>query len=403
MRKILFSYLAILFSLNGISQTGTSIDPFTSFAQANTVVVPGFYFFDIAGVGQFDTRVEPGGWILIATSSGLQAAGPHILSPNQHITSLGSDLILPAAIYTTVTPNSAVSSVRISSNSGPNTPFNVSTTSATVISNLRANTTLSFGLPGFDVTMWTGTGVGFMLIKDEVAVSTVATTLDLNTYHAGGNTDGLHWRLGFDDERIEWDQTGGGNPLNLWVNTSIISLPVGLISFEATVIDKRVKIDWSTSSETNNDFFSIQKSLDGITWVPFATVKSAGNSSLRKDYSIYDNSPVSGKQFYRLKQTDLNGAYKFSDIRSATIKSDGKGKILLYPNPTVADNFTIRVDAPSISNSSIKVYDLSGRILIETRLTSTSMPVDVSKLSRGYYVVQVNLEGVKQSFSIIKN
>jgi hypothetical protein len=96
-----------------------------------------------------------------------------------------------------------------------------------------------------------------------------------------------------------------------------IALPIELISFEAKMnTNKQVDIFWATASELNNDFFTIERSADGVNWEIVTTATGAGNSIYRIDYAAYDSRPLSGISYYRLKQTDFDGAFEYSNIVS---------------------------------------------------------------------------------------
>lgn len=96
-----------------------------------------------------------------------------------------------------------------------------------------------------------------------------------------------------------------------------VALPIELISFEAKLnTNNQVDIFWATASEQNNDFFTIERSTDGLNWEIVTTVAGAGNSINRIDYHAYDARPVSGISYYRLKQTDFDGAFEYSYIVS---------------------------------------------------------------------------------------
>lgn len=95
-----------------------------------------------------------------------------------------------------------------------------------------------------------------------------------------------------------------------------IALPIELISFEAKLNNRQVDIHWATASEQNNDFFTIERSADGLNWEIVTTAAGAGNSIYRIDYAAYDSRPLSGISYYRLKQTDFDGAFEYSNIVS---------------------------------------------------------------------------------------
>jgi len=108
-------------------------------------------------------------------------------------------------------------------------------------------------------------------------------------------------------------------------------LPVKLNSFTVQKINNSAKITWSTEQETNSSHFIVERSVDGRTWNTIATVAAAGNSSHRIDYAIYDNAPMRGINYYRLKQLDKDAKYDYSDIKKALFNSNYTAEVV--PNP----------------------------------------------------------------------
>lgn len=94
-------------------------------------------------------------------------------------------------------------------------------------------------------------------------------------------------------------------------------LPIELTKFEATLTqDKTVNIKWTTITESNNQYFTIEKSMDAINWEILEVISGFGDSHQLIDYSIFDSSPFQGTSYYRLKQTDTDGGYSYSGIAS---------------------------------------------------------------------------------------
>lgn len=110
-------------------------------------------------------------------------------------------------------------------------------------------------------------------------------------------------------------------------------LPIELISFSSQLnIEKSiVDLNWTTASETNNDYFTIERSQNGFSWEVIEHIKGAGNSTSVLTYSTTDRSPFSGISYYRLKQTDYDGKYDYSPIISVDFKEFNDLKV--YPNP----------------------------------------------------------------------
>jgi hypothetical protein len=94
------------------------------------------------------------------------------------------------------------------------------------------------------------------------------------------------------------------------IQTSGTALPIDLIYFNGELIDNYVRLDWAVASQVNNDYYTIEKSTDNYNWVEIAIVDGDGNSNQETHYSIYDEKPNIGNNYYRLKQTDYDGLFK---------------------------------------------------------------------------------------------
>jgi hypothetical protein len=109
-------------------------------------------------------------------------------------------------------------------------------------------------------------------------------------------------------------------------------LPVDLVSFTARRYGKlAVQLNWTTMNERDNDYFSVERSADGNTWMEIGLVIARGNQGGVSSYAILDEEPLVGPNYYRLRQVDLNGLFSFSGIR--TINFIDGDKLLVYPNP----------------------------------------------------------------------
>lgn len=114
-------------------------------------------------------------------------------------------------------------------------------------------------------------------------------------------------------------------------------LPVELLNFNAVCKNSNnVLITWSTATETNNDYFYIQKSDDGINFTDTYRIEGAGNSNVITDYLFYDNDLSEDKTtYYRLKQVDFDGSAEYSNIQAVQCGSDINPDIMLIPNPSI--------------------------------------------------------------------
>jgi len=167
----------------------------------------------------------------------------------------------------------------------------------------------------------------------------------------------------------------------------ITPLPVELLSFDAKLNQKRtVDLTWQTASEINNDYFLIEKSVDNQNWAVIGTIDGAGNSNQLLNYVSEDISPANGNNYYRLKQYDFNGEYKFSNIRVVDLHAEQS--VLLYPNPAKQSFFIASKD---ISNKKIIIVDAIGQqIKLDVIANSDDLiEFNTSELSNGIYFIQI--------------
>ena len=182
----------------------------------------------------------------------------------------------------------------------------------------------------------------------------------------------------------------------LWVHSSKngSALPVELISFDAYLLNNTVIIEWTTASELNNDYFTIQRSADGIKFEDVRDIDGAGNSNVLIEYSTVDNNPIIGKSYYRLKQTDFDGKFTYSNIVFIdNNESINTSEMIVYPNP-VSSILNVRLTGfIAYSDVLISIQNMSGR-----RVLSYGFSVDgdgnalvkvndIKGLSKGIYIV----------------
>ena len=134
-----------------------------------------------------------------------------------------------------------------------------------------------------------------------------------------------------------------------------------MISFTGTCFTNVIRLQWATATETNNDYFTIEKSADGINWDILGKINGAGNSSHTLNYSFEDDKPLGKTNYYRIKQTDFNGQYKYSELISVE-NCFNASQVYLYPNPA-RDEVTVEVSAYEDGISKLEITDLLGKII----------------------------------------
>ena len=168
------------------------------------------------------------------------------------------------------------------------------------------------------------------------------------------------------------------------INSTML-FPVELVNFNAKAVDnRRVELNWQTHSETNNAYFTIERSQDAIHWEEVTTVDGAGTSTILLSYYTTDPNPYVGNSYYRLKQTDYDGQYTYSDIKSVRI--DKLAEMVIYPNPT---NNQVTVEGDVLELEQLRIYNSLGQdVTSKTKIitqNNTRLVIDMSSLTTGIY------------------
>jgi hypothetical protein len=190
------------------------------------------------------------------------------------------------------------------------------------------------------------------------------------------------------------------------INCSI--LPVELISFTAKRKNDVVSLNWKTLSEKNNDYFSIERSLDGMNFEEIKKVNGAGNSYNMLSYKAEDNNPLNETTYYRLKQTDFNGQYRYSELLSieADIAKASISQIL--PNPT-SSFISFNFYTPAKGELNHTITDLTGRALVSKtefmEIGNSKVMIQLEELPKGIYFLKVSFDktNLNSIHKLIKN
>jgi len=173
--------------------------------------------------------------------------------------------------------------------------------------------------------------------------------------------------------------------------TILAALPVELVSFEAKREGKYGNLEWQTISEYNNAFFSVERSSQGIEWGEIAKVDSKGNSTSTTKYNFIDKTPLEGKNYYRLRQEDIDGSFTYSDVRMLTFNENS---LEVYPNPAKSW-FVIKTNLPlnQIRLFNEKGYDFTDKCNINRIDTGYRIQTDL--LISGIYLLTAGEESVR--------
>ncbi|MFT4534128.1 MAG: hypothetical protein ACJA1A_001482 [Saprospiraceae bacterium] len=187
------------------------------------------------------------------------------------------------------------------------------------------------------------------------------------------------------------NNSGNGNDCT--ISAVGISLPVIWTDFELKKeTEDFVRLNWSTAIEVNNDFFEIEYSKNGIDFQSVSTVKGAGNSFEKTDYSYSHVHYFDGIVYYRIKQVDFDGNFSYSEIKE--IYSQKEKFFIVSPNPAQE---TVYISGPQ-SVVIIHIFDINGNKI----LTTTSTQIDIRDLETGLYSILIDNGRITQSQQFIK-
>jgi hypothetical protein len=212
--------------------------------------------------------------------------------------------------------------------------------------------------------------------------SVIGNTLNYTDIDLPNNTTGYYYI----------DITNGTSRIvtsPIWYTRSDASggpLAVKLNSLNVQKINNSAKITWTTEQETNSSHFLIERSVDGRTWNVIATVAAAGNSTHRIDYGIYDNSPMRGVNYYRLKEVDKDAQYDYSDIKKALFNSNYTAEVV--PNPAT-DFINLYIAKASTGAATIQVLNTAGKLVYKTTSAQSHVQINTVGMSKGLYYVKV--------------
>jgi hypothetical protein len=182
---------------------------------------------------------------------------------------------------------------------------------------------------------------------------------------------------------------------------SAIPLPVEFISFTAKkVSNTSALLKWQTANEVNNNYFEVERSLDGVNFIKIGNVKAAENAQNTESYQYLDNSITAGKVnvFYRIKQVDVNGKTASTNIQAVNF-NQAKEEIKIYPNPV---NNLLNIELTSDSETAqITIIDAMGKVVLSTSIHQNTS-LNLGELASGIYSITIISNEKTESFKIMK-
>lgn len=174
----------------------------------------------------------------------------------------------------------------------------------------------------------------------------------------------------------------------------VLSLPVELMKFSGSYSNNQVVLSWTTASETNNDYFMVEKSTNAIDFADIAKIKGAGNSNEIQDYTYLDANSNKGTTYYRLKQVDFDGKYSYSPIVTVVNNANSDVKVIV-------NNEMKSIIIQNYSNSALDVFlfDVQGKLWNYYRIGTGNS--EIGNINSGVYYVIINNGSNSSSQKII--
>jgi len=178
------------------------------------------------------------------------------------------------------------------------------------------------------------------------------------------------------------------NTVQTTIGYQPVPLPVSLVSFAGTQEGNRVKLRWITATEINNAYFLVERSADGVYYEPVASVQGHGTTTLKHEYTVYDDPGSSGSWYYRLRQVDYDGQAQLYGPVQVTFRTEDSWQIVAVG--ASPDHLSVTFISPEAGVVSCRIVNLGGQVVyaasgVEARegLNTVDIP---AQLSSGVYV-----------------
>jgi hypothetical protein len=192
---------------------------------------------------------------------------------------------------------------------------------------------------------------------------------------------------------IEQAQTG------IATTNCAILLPVNMSDYDLSIENENIAFNWTTETETNNDYFQVQRSKDGLLWETIGLRKGKGNSFTKTRYNFIDEKSIQGISYYRLKQIDFNGDVAITPILS--INNVPEIDFTFYPIPAKDE---IIINTNNKKADKIEFLDVLGELIpVSYVLKNGEYVVTISDLEKGVYTAIITIGDQKINKRFVKS
>jgi len=188
------------------------------------------------------------------------------------------------------------------------------------------------------------------------------------------------------------------------VTFCVVLLPVELVKFGLENQEGSVLLNWETKSETDNDYFVVLRSQNGIDFEEIGELYGQGNSSVIVNYQFIDNRPLYGTSYYKLQQVDFNGGTSLTGLLSTSFSLTDT--FILYPNPT-SSSIRLLLSVEEKESVLIEIFDVVGQLVFvknqNLSIGTNSVPLGITFFKEGMYFCKVTFSnGVQMKQTFVK-
>lgn len=179
-------------------------------------------------------------------------------------------------------------------------------------------------------------------------------------------------------------------------------LPITLLKFDAQSNEQHIVLNWSTASELNFDYFDVERSADATDFTSIGKVTGHGTSNVRNDYSLIDEKPLIGKNYYRLKSVDFDNYTEYFKVLA--VDFSGEKSFLISPNPSDGTSLGFSLNFTPAGNSSVIIFDNLGNLIGVYTPSDDSQQISFTNPLKGgiYYAKIISDEFVKVERFVVR-